>query len=244
MKYLFTVLGIVVTITLLTIYFVWPEPRQPQADVAVTVNGHDLAKKAITAAGEKRGYHNNDYNALLDSAITRELLIQEAQRQNIDKEESFRQSLKSFYEQSLIKTLTDRQYSQIQVAVEESEIDKYLSFFGKKVTFSRLPVTSGQPAVPDEAGAVQNEVLFDNLSESLQLLLAGLKPGEFAIQSDTGSDRYAIRLDTLETSQVGESVLPDREKIMEMLTEYKRQQQLADWLEQLREKASITIHNE
>lgn len=242
MKYLFAVLGIVLTITLLTLYFVWPEPKVQQENVAVTINGHDLAKETITSAGEKSGYHDDDYAALLDSAITRELLIQEAQSQKIDKEESFRQALKSFYEQSLIKILTDRQYSRIQVTVDEAEIDNYLSFFGKIVTFSRLPVTASQPSVPNETGGSQNEVLFDDLSDSLQLLLANLKPGEFAIQSDTGSDRYAIRLDRLEASQIGPAVLPDRERVKEMLMDYKRQQQIADWLEQLRKKASITIH--
>jgi len=244
MKYIFTVLAISLTISLVTLYFVWPEPRQPVENIAVTVNGHDLTKDFIATAGEKRGYHDNNYAALLDSAITRELLIQEAQRQDIDKEEKFRQSLKSFYEQSLIKILTDRQYGQIQVTVDDSEIDNYLSFYGKMVTFSRLPVAASQPSVPVEAGADQNEVLFDDLSDSLQLLLASLKPGEYAIQSDTGSDRSAIRLDKVRTSQVNQVVLPEREKIKEMLMEYKRQQQLVGWLEQLRENASITIHNE
>lgn len=243
MKYLFTILGIVLVATLLTLYFVRPEKQARQTDVAVTINGHDLGRAAISAEGARSGFHGDDYATLLDSVITRELLLQEAHRQNIDKEESFRESLKSFYEQSLIKTLTDNQYSQIQVKVEEAEIDACLSLYGKMVTFSRLKVTSGPPYVPVSPDGVQNEVLFDDLSASLQPLLAGLKPGNFAIRFDTGSDRYAIRLDNSAPARGVDSTAPSRERIEKMLLEYKRQQQIVNWLDKLRINASITIHN-
>lgn len=237
------ILGIVLAATLLTLYFVWPEKQPHQTGVAVTVNGHDLAKATITAEGAKTGYHSDDYGTLLDSAITRELLLQEAQRQKIDKEEGFREALKSFYEQSLIKILTDRQYTQIQVTVDETEIDAYLSFYGKMVTFSRLPVSSEPPYTPASQEGAQNTVLFDDLSESLQLILSGLKPGEYAVKFDTGSDRYAVRLDNIMPSQGLATTLPSREIAKEMLMEHKRQQQIVKWLDELHNNASITIHN-
>ena len=93
MKYLIIILSIICTATLLTLYFVWPEQSMEAKHIAVTVNGHDLAKTAVAAQGVKTGYHSEDYSELLNSAITRELLIQEAQRQDLDEEESFRMSL-------------------------------------------------------------------------------------------------------------------------------------------------------
>jgi hypothetical protein len=228
---------------MLTLYFVWPDKPQPQANVAVTVNGHDFARNTITAEGAKGGYHSDDYAALLDSVITRELLIQEAQRREIDKEASFRDSLKTFYEQSLIKTLMDRQYSDLQVSVTEAEIDTYLSLLGRMITFTRLPVTSSPPYSPSSAEGPQTEVLFDDLAESLQLLLAGLHPGETAIMFDTGSERYAIRLDNVQQTASMETIQPERQHIIEMFEEHKRQQQITRWLDELRKKASITIHN-
>jgi hypothetical protein len=243
MKYLFTIIGIVLVASLLTLYFVWPEKPQPQANVAVTVNGHDFARNTITAEGAKSGYHSGDYEALLDSVITRELLIQEAQRQEIDKEVSFRDSLKTFYEQSLIKTLMDRQYNEMVVTVTDTEIDTYLSLVGRMVTFTRLPVSSTPPYAPASTEGPQNEVMFDDLSESLQILLAGLNPGETAIKFDTGSERYAIRLDKVQKVEGMEITPPERAHIIEMLEENKRQQQITRWLDDLRKKASITIHN-
>jgi hypothetical protein len=243
MKYLIIILGIICTATLLTLYFVWPEKPINATNIAVTVNGHDLAKTTVTAEGARAGYHSEDYAEVLDSAITRELLIQEAQRQDIDKEESFRVSLKTFYEESLIKTLMDRQNDMPKVEVNDSEIDHFLSLFGKMVTFTRLPVTTSHPKIPSSDQGPQNEVLFDDLAEPLKFLLSCLKPGEYAMKFDTGSEQYAVRLDKLTPAVNMPTTTPQRDQVRKMLEEHKCQQQIANWLYELRNKASITIHN-
>lgn len=243
MKYIAIVLIIICTATLLTLYFVWPEKPLDRAKVAVTINGRTLAKTTVAAEGARAGYHSGDHAALLDSAITRELLIQEAQRLKLDKEESFRLSLKTFYEESLIKTLMDRQYAGPTMDVSDAEIDAYLAPFGKMVTFTRLPVDTSPSPVPTSDEGPQNEVLFDDLAEPLKFLLSSLKPGEFAIRFDTGSEQYAIRLDAITPSPALVTTLPEREHVRQLLADHKRQQQIANWLHELRKKASITIHN-
>ncbi len=243
MKYITIILVIICSATLLTLYFVWPDKPMDTANVAVTINGHKLAKTTVAAEGARAGYHSADHTALLDSAITRELLIQEAQRLKLDKEESFRLSLQTFYEESLIKTLMDRQYAGPTIAVSETEIDAYLALFGKVVTFTRLPVDTSSIPVPTSDQGPQNEVLFDDLAEPLKFLLSGLKPGEYAMKFDTGSEQYAIRLDAITPSSALPTTVPKREQIRQLLADYKRQQQIANWLNELRNKASITIHN-
>ncbi|MFT5699115.1 MAG: hypothetical protein ACI8ZB_001972 [Desulforhopalus sp.] len=243
MKYIITIVGIIWTATLVTLYFVWPDQPIESNNIAATVNGHDLAKNVVTSQGAKVGYHSEDYPELLDSAITRELLIQEAQRQNIDQEESFRLSLKTFYEESLIKTLMDRQYDKPALAMTEAEIDVYLSFYGKIVTFTRLQVSaSNSETIVSDQGS-QNEVLFDDLAESMKVLLAGLKPGEHTIKFDTGTERYAIRLDKVDASENVQIEKPDHEHARQILEGYKQQQQIDNWLHELRNKASIKINN-
>jgi hypothetical protein len=243
MKYLATILIIICTATLLTLYFVWPDKPMDATNIAVTVNGHRLAKTTIAAEGARVGYHSEDHAALLDSAITRELLIQEAQRLKLDKEESFRVSLKTFYEESLVKTLMDRQYTLPKIAISDTEIDAYLALFGKMVTFTRLPVTATPSPVPASDQGPQNEVLFDDLAEPLKFLLSSLKPGEYAMKFDTGSEQYAIRLDAVTPSPALRPSVPEREHVRRLLADYKRQQQIANWLNELRNNASITIHN-
>jgi len=243
MKYIITILVIICAAASVTIYFVWPEKAADTTNVAVTVNGHDLAKSRVETAGETKGYHSEDYADLLDSAITRELLIQEAQRKDIDKEESFRVSLKTYYEESLIKTLMDRQYSKPTNTITNAEVDTYLSYFGKTVTFSRSPIVDHELLVSAEVTAPQNEVLFDDLAEPMKILLSSLKPGEYAVKFDTGNEQYAIRLEKVGGISETITALPDREHVKVMLKEYKQQQQIDNWLYELRNKASITIHN-
>ena len=242
MKYIITILVIICAAASVTIYFIWPEKPADTTNVAVTVNGHNLAKPSVETAGETNGYHSEEYADLLDSAITRELLIQEAQRRDLDKEESFRLSLKTFYEESLIKTLMDRQYSKPTTIITSAEVDTYLSYFGKTVTFSRLPIVDNKLLISAEVKVPQNEVLFDDLAESMKILLSSLKPGEYAVKFDTGNEQYAIRLDKVgETETI--TTLPAREHVKVMLEAYKQQQQIDNWLYELRNKASITIHN-
>lgn len=243
MKYIITIIVIISAAASGTLYFIWPEKAADITNVAVTVNGHNLAKNRVETAGKTNGYHSEEYTDLLDSAITRELLIQEAQRQDLDKEESFRVSLKTFYEESLIKILMDRQYARPTTIITNAEIDTYLSCFGKTVTFSRLPVVDNKLHVSADGNVLQNEVLFDDLAEPMKILLSCLKPGEHAVKFDTGNEQYAIRLEKVGETSDKITTLPDRERVKLMLEEYKQQQLIDNWLYELRNKASITIHN-
>lgn len=244
MKYLLTIAAIACGLTMITGYFLWPEKQLPASTIAVTVNGHALSKNAIDEEGKQHGYHNENRSAKLNSVITRELLIQEAQRLKIDQEQSFRTSLKDFYEQSLIKTLMDRKYNEITISVDESEIDHYLSLFGKKITFTRISVATDPPYTLKQEEGLKNEVIFDDLAESLQPVIAGLAPGDHIIKFDTGSERYAIRLDAVNDVEGITGQLPKRHYVKTLLEEYKRQQLIAAWLNELRNNASITIHSE
>ncbi|PHR26303.1 MAG: hypothetical protein COA36_12545 [Desulfotalea sp.] len=241
MKYIITILVIICAAISFTLYFVWPEKSVDIDNVAVTVNGHNLAKNIVEGGDGKRGYHSEDYNSLLDSAITRELLIQEAQRQGIDKQENFRISLKTFYEESLIKTLMDVQYTKPTMVATDAEVDNYLSFYGKVITFTRLAVIGN--TIELRAEVPPNAVLFDDLAETMKIILSSLKPGEHVVKFDTGSGKYAIRLESIGQAGGKQTILPDRERVKVMLDEYKQQQQIESWLNELRKKASITIHN-
>ena len=242
MKYIYFIIAIVLAITLFSFYFLLPAKPKPQTDIAVTINGHDLARKTIESRYGKFGYHSQDLSDIVDEAITREILLQEAQRQGIDREPSFREALQNYYENSLIKVLLDRQNSKIKVSVTDLEIDRYLSFTGKLVTYTQLdsiPKSSDQIAT---APGITNTVLFDDLALPLRLTLFSLSPGEFRITSDTGSDKTVIRLDTIEPSQASTVSHQDRKKIRDILIQFKRERQMQKWLADLKKNASITIY--
>ena len=242
MKYLIIIFTLIAgTIVLSFLLFPGNNPV-PEGDIALSINGHDFSGKAITAESKKHGYHDTR-SELYDSVITRELLIEEAQRQKIDKEENFRKALEDFYENSLVKILLERKNRELAVSVSGEEIDTYIEFLGKNVTFTRLESIPADPVSAQAAPGVKNTALFDDLAEPLRLLLASLKPGEFAVRFDTGSDKYALRLDSVTPAAQEIRVPPDRELVKQILEEYKREQLFIRWLADLKAKARIKIHN-
>ena len=244
MKYLYSILAIIAAATVITLFLLLPEKKVDQGDVALSINGRTIGKEMVESEGKKRGYHSDEQTEVMDNIITRELLIQEAERREIHKEESFRQSLKTYYENSLVKTLLDRQNESLQVAVNEAEIDAYLGYLGKIVTFSRLERI---PASLEEAKGLKgvgSTALFSELASPVRLLLASLAPGQFAVKYDTGSEAYALRLDRVEDGPEKTVKPVERERVREMLIGHKKEQQMQRWLADLRKDATITIHNE
>jgi len=244
MKYLYIILVIIGVTTILTVFFVFPEKRAAQKDNAISINGHEFAKNTVTVEGKKYGYHADQQSEVFDTLITRELLIQEAERQAIHKEESFRQSLKNYYENSLVKTLLDRQNSKLQVAVTDVDIDNYISFLGKIVTFTRLEKIPQYVSEAATSKGLSNTALFSDLATPVRLLLSSLQPGQYGVRFDTGSENYALRLDSVQPSPDYVTKPVDRQRIQEMLEEDQKEQQMKRWLLELRQNATITIHKE
>ena len=237
MKYLLTVLAIVVAVTIITVFFLWPEPETVQEDILVTVNGHNLPRSLLEQKKQQSGYHSKDDKAILDNIIINELLLQEAQRQGIDKEPSFRISVQNYYEQSLIKILIDRKFSDTEMTATDEDIDRYISNYGKIFTFSRLPEESSASA---EEVTEQRSVLFDDLSDSLKLMLGNMKVGDTVTDYYTGSEVVSFRLESIEPAPVQEPFTGSRDSINRIITNYKKERALTEWIKSLRDKATIT----
>jgi predicted RNA-binding protein YlqC (UPF0109 family) len=221
MKYLLTILIFVVMSSMITLYFLWPEPSP---EVAERVNPPSSS-----------GYHQLGADARLAASTTRKILVQEAQRIGIDKEDSFRKSLKEYYEQSLVKVLTDRKLAEMKVSVSEEDVDRYLSRFGNSITFIRFPVENGK--VVEDSGH-QSTVLFDELSSTLRLLLADLKPGESAKQFETGTEISLIRLVKIEPADTPPVMKADRDRVREQLENHQRSLKIDHWINALQNKHS------
>lgn len=244
MKYLYTILAIVAAATILTLLLLLPEKKVDQRDVAVSINDRVIGREMVASEGKKHGYHSDDASEVMDNIITRELLIQEAERREIHKEESFRQSLKTYYENSLVKTLLDRENGSLQVTISEAEIDAYLGYLGKIVTFSRLEKIPASQEEAKNIKGVTSSTLFSELASPVRLLLATLSPSQFAVKYDTGNEAYALRLDGVQDGPE-KSVKPvERERVREMLLGHKKEQLMNRWLSDLRSNAKITIHQE
>ncbi len=247
MKYLNFILLIVITATALSLFFLWPEETMRERDVALTINGHNYSHNSIEAQSSQLGYHSDDSGnsaEIVDSIITRQLLLQEAQLQKIDKEESFRESLKNYYEASLIKILLDRQNTKSQVQITEADIDNYILSLGKIVSFTRLEKTPQPGQDVTTINGLATTALFDDLALPIRLEISTMKEGSYRILYDNGNESYAIRLDKVEPSSGKMLETPDRNRIREILLEHGREKEMDAWLAGLKKRASITIHDD
>lgn len=223
MKYLLTILALVILSSAITLYYLLPK------DVDKSLPASDSSKRS--------SYHQSNQRERLVTSATRQALVQEAQRIGIDKEDSFRRALKEYYEQSLVKVLTDRKLAEIKVTVSEDDIENYISRFGQIITFTRFPIEDGE--VLEESG-FQSMVLFEELSSTLRLLLADIVPGEKAKQFDTGTEISVIRLDKIEPADIQKQIEVDRERIREQLENYKRSLEIDRWINSLQKQHGET----
>jgi hypothetical protein len=81
------------------------------------------------------------------------------------------------------------------------------------------------------------------LSENLQLILADLKPGEMAMEFETGNESSVILPEKTEGAG-NSSASMDSERVRKILIEHKKRQQISNWINELRNNASITIQKQ
>ncbi len=94
---------------------------------------HDAASLLKTEEGRMR---------YMDSLLGKEILLQEAQRQGIDKEKDFMKSIENYWEQALLRLLLQRKSQEISdsIRVHEEEIKEYYRNAGESLPFSEVRV--------------------------------------------------------------------------------------------------------
>lgn len=91
-------------------------------DYTMTVQDFADEIKYSPAGGDKA----EDLEGLLDLAIRKEILIQEAQRQGLDKQTTFMKAIERYWRQALIKELLDKESRRIYQGVSKDKQDEAL----------------------------------------------------------------------------------------------------------------------
>lgn len=245
MRYLISILMIAVLVTAVIVGYYFQRPVKRTSEVALKINALEVSADEYRDYAAERPYAGEDSREIVDSLVTRELLVQEAKRLNIDKEEAFRKTIERFYEQSLAKTLLERKAAAFSVDPSPAEIDKFLSLQRMKIDYCLLPV----PGNPGEAGAPGQEKeqirqdVFANLSTMLQLSLLALKPGETSAPFMMDGQRFRIRLLQSTPSPATSVNALDRAQVRRIMAEASRSEALDNWLYDLRRNAHLTVND-
>jgi hypothetical protein len=92
---------------------------------------HNEAERIKTENGRKQ---------YLEGLIEKEVLLQEAQRQGIDREKDFMKSIENYWEQALLRILIERKSREISgmTHVYDNEIEEYYKSSGENAPFLKV----------------------------------------------------------------------------------------------------------
>jgi len=238
MKYIYYIIAaiIVSVIGLLVIQYGVDRPVAPK-NPAIVINERVITTEEL--AGMKQA-HDETRPDFIESIITKELMIQEAQRSGIDREEQFRKSIKNFYEQSLVKTLMDRKLASLNISVSDDEVDRFYSLQDKKLS---LTVARAANADDMKQGKVRREkinISFNDLSGGMKGVALSLNKGEKSPPFLSAGEYVSVTLDDI---QPGGRKQPgiSGDEIKKLIWESKREQLLSEWIDGMKKKSKITI---
>ena len=241
MRYIYYIISILIVLSAGIGYVLFPS-HISQKDAAVIVNDRIITTDEFNTLYSSRPRDTAGKQEFINSLITKELLIQESQKEGIDREEPFRKSIQSFYEQSLIKLLMDRKFASFPGAVSDEELDRYHALAGSTVRLTMFSFGDAEEARKgDYKDGKRMSPHFENLSGDIRNALFRIKEGEMTTPVRCGDSYLVIRLDRIEAHPSQAMTPEERTKMKEMLSEERKEQMIGDWIAGLRAKASIRI---
>jgi hypothetical protein len=238
MKYLYYIAGILVVFSILAVYGL-QDTRVEISKPAIVVNDRIITESEYKALLPSKPYYMTE-DQFFDSIITKQLLIQEAVKQNINKEESFRTSVENYYEQSLIKLLLDRQLNTLAVEVTKEEIERYQSFSQSKVSISKLIYPTLTEALAGENPILQKITSgFMNISDNLKFIIYNLRKGQSSEPFMSNMGVIIYKLDDIKPMDIEKVQKMDMEKISLFIQDKKKEVLMDEWSKKLKENAEI-----
>jgi len=87
--------------------------------VLAKINNYEITKQEFEEEFKNSGFSVSDTEesrkSFLENLINRKLVLQEAQRQGLDKDSAFLKSIERFWEQSLLKVMLDKKSKDISL---------------------------------------------------------------------------------------------------------------------------------
>lgn len=199
---------------------------------------------------------------MLDALITKELLLQEAVKQNLDKEKDFMKSIELYWEQALLKNLLARKSQEIAkaTAVYEDEINKYYNNMKNKIK-ARVVVFS-EEKYADKAMKEKDDVVTAWEQEPQKFAISytvpsrwytlgeGQSPLEYAIfMAGRGKGKGVVKINGKWALVIIEDTAPNdvsalaslKNEITRRIRAVKGRESMEQWIELLRSKARVKV---
>jgi len=233
MKYIIYIILIACVATLS--FFSSSTPPDSKKDSAVWVDGRSISVQEVATLKRRSPSLFTATSKLPESLIMREVLINEALRQKVDKDESFRQRIKTFYEQSLVKILVERKMDSIQYEPTPEELSGYANLLGRRIELDLIPVVAdADRGIEHLAGP------FLDFSVAIRVELIFVKPGETSKPFKLFGKNYRLAVKKI-SEKDPQFAGYNSKRVRAVIREYRREQLFATWQESLMKQAEIVV---
>ena len=239
MRYIYYIVAIVIIASGLAVYGAF-DTKVEISKPFISVNDRIISQDEFNRMLKRKPHYMNR-DQFIHSVIEKQLLIQEAVKQKINQEESFRQSVENFYEQSLIKILMDRKLNSLVVDVTDAELERYEMLLGRKMMITKTKYATLNDAEKNMNG--KKEIInadFEALSADLKFELLNLDEGDSSKPKFDDFGYAVYTLDEISPIQKDrENITFDMRKVSVLLQDKKKERILEEWAQRLRENAKI-----
>lgn len=237
MKYIVYIIFIAVIASFSFFYFPTSSSNTDQSYV-IRIDGRCISSTEIAELKQHSPSLFDQSGYLPESLIMREILIAEALRQKVDQEESFHHRIKTFYEQSLVKNLVDRQMASIHYSPTTEEFAAYTDLLGRTIELDLVPIASSAQSIVAEPEHLSGSYL--DLSAAIRMEILFLKPGVPSAPFHLFGQNYVIIVQHIgEKDPLFDNYDDDRD--LAVIKEYRRQQIFSQWQESLMAQAKIEV---
>lgn len=204
-----------------------------------------------------------DKEQILETLISKEVLLQEAQRLNLDKEKSFMKEIEGYWEQALLKSLINRKIKELSmnIVVSDNEIRNEYDRLKRRIS-AELFIFSDKASAQElsksgsnfEAvrGALKDKIISEvpadwyvsgDLPPKIENILFVMKPQELSPVIEYNNSWVILRVLNQEERKI-EPIEESKDKIRQDIVRVKQQDLLEGWSDGLRRKASVKINRE
>lgn len=238
MKYLLISMSIIAALLLGLLIAPLMTPRPEAAEGSLVINQRIYQPRELDERLRTTPYHFDGKKEQITDLIYRELLLQEAKLQKIDTEKAFRLSLRDYYEQSMIKTLLDRQYRSPGHQPNTIQIDACLPLLTKRFQVKRFSYLDRSSAHKNNNAQIDEYNLpYLELPEEIKSSLLKLNGGTLSEPLHSTNGWFRLQLTDIQPITTSEKSLPVEQE--ELCRSELKRQSIQNWVEQLYQKADI-----
>jgi len=240
MKYLLTAASILAALCLGLLIAPLLSTRVKPTEGSLVVNQRIFPPQELEERLQTTSYHYDSDSEQLTTLIYRELLLQEAKHLKIDTESSFLHSMRDFYEQSMIKTLLDRQYSLKTHQPNASQVAACQPLLTRVFNLKEIEYPDHAAALANTSGHTESYNLpYLELPEDIRSSLYNLKGSELSAPVHAGS--IWVRLQLIDITPIPEKTIPSPLEQEELCRDELKRQSIQSWVEGLYYKSKIEV---